>query len=339
MKTKLIIISLIATFTSYAQNAFQDDFSTYTPGLKLDGQGPWTSNSSNGGLGSCGPLNTCFSLVSQAPISYAGWGSSITSVELKNDSDSNGTIFTAITSNVVYFGMVINVTNASGTPQDCFRVSTGNFATAFRLYIRAAGGDTFNVGALKGTTISPTYATGAYNYNQEHLIIFKYSKFAGTNDDILDIFVDPNYANGEPAIPSVSMTNGTDQTGNIDRIAFRQNAGSGTIPTGFAGLISLASTWEDLTFTLGTEQFNSNAITISSNNVKNGILNLQSNVAMDSATLKIISTNGSLIENRKVTIEAATNEINITPIQTKGMYIVELTGTNGKRFTQKILVN
>ena len=130
MKTKVIIIVLIVTFTSYGQNAFQDDFSTYTPGVKLDGQGPWTNNTSNGGLGSCGPLNTCFSLVSQAPISYPDWGSSITSVELKNDSDSNGTIFTPITSNVVYFGLVINVTNASGTPQDCFRVATGNFATA-----------------------------------------------------------------------------------------------------------------------------------------------------------------------------------------------------------------
>ena len=39
MKTKLIMVALIATFTTYAQNAFQDDFSTYTQGVKLDGQG------------------------------------------------------------------------------------------------------------------------------------------------------------------------------------------------------------------------------------------------------------------------------------------------------------
>jgi hypothetical protein len=101
----------------------------------------------------------------------------------------------------------------------------------------------------------------------------------------------------------------------------------------------LALTWADLGFSLGTEQFNSNSIAISSSNVKNGELLLQSNIAMDNATLKIVAINGAVIENKNITVEATTNTIAINPIRSAGIYIVEIATANGKRFTQKIMVN
>ncbi len=335
-KILLSIFAVTASFT-YSQNIFQESFTSYNSNAQLSGQGTWT-NQGPAGLGSCSGI-LCSSLVTSTPISYLGYGSSAKSVELKNDSDSNGTLFTAVTSSNVYVGIVINVTSASGSPQDSFRVSTGAFATSFRLYIRAAGGGTFNVGAVKGSSVTPTYATGAYNYNENHLIIFKYSIFSGTNDDVLNVYVDPSYGAGEPAIPSLSTTSGTDQTGTIKSLAFRQNASSGTIPNGFAGLISVASTWSDLNLNLSKGEFNKNTFAIASNQVSNGILSIKSNVSLENASLSIYDIQGKKVANQTLSLQETVNDIAINPIKNAGVYIVEIVSESNQHFTQKIVVN
>ncbi|WP_293872471.1 T9SS type A sorting domain-containing protein [Flavobacterium sp.] len=337
MKKILLSVLTITAFAVNAQNIFQETFASYNAGMQLSGQGTWT-NQGPAGLGSCSGI-LCSSLVTTTPISYFGYGSSAKSVELKNDSDSNGTLFTSVTSSDVYVGIVINVSSASGSPQDCFRVSTGAFAASFRLYIRAAGGGTFNVGAIKGSSVTPTYATGAYNYNQNHLIIFKYSIFSGTNDDVLNVYVDPTYGAGEPMTPSLSTTSGTDQAGSIKSLAFRQNAASGTIPNGFAGLISVASTWAGLTLNLSNNEFNKNTFTIACNQVNNGVINIKSNVSLDNASLIIYDIQGRKVESKTISLQETVNDVAINPIKNIGVYIVEILSSTNQRFTQKIVVN
>lgn len=336
MKKTLLTIIVFVALSANAQNIFREDFSTFTSSSALNSQNTW-SNQSPSGLGNCSTLN-CATLVTATPISYTGWGNSTKSVELKNDSDSNGKTFTSVTSSDVFIGIVINVSNASGSPQDSFRVTTGAFATSFRMYIRAAGGGTFNVGALKGSSVSPVYATGAYNYNENHLIIFKYSVLSGTNDDILNVYVDPNYSSGVPAIPSLSTTAGTDQTGQIKNITFRQNAATGTVPTGLAGLISVASTWADLSFVpLANEQFTKSTFEINANQANQGLLNIKSDVNLEKASLNIYDIQGRMIENKTISLSENNNEIAIKPISNSGIYIVEIV-SGDKKIAQKIAI-
>ena len=342
MKTKLILVALLATFGTNAQNIFQDDFSTYFSGVDLNNQGNWSNNSSNpGGLGAAIGAIPNNADVLATPVSYPDYGASVNSIKISPDSDGCGTEFPTVTSGDLYVGFILNLTNAqANNNSDFFRVMSGaNFTTTFRLYATPAPG-AFFLGVSKGGNGNQiNFTSNALGYNQDHLVIIKYTQAAGTNDDVISVFVDPIYANGEPSIPTITNNVGLDQCGNLDRLAFRQNWTNG-MPTGNAGLVSVARTWADLTFIpLSTEQFNVNTIAISGNDAKNGQLSITSNVAMENASLKIIALNGAIIENKIITIEATQNSVNITPLNTSGIYIITLTSQNGKRFTQKISVN
>ena len=341
MKTKLILVALMATFGAKAQNIFQDNFSTYFSGVDLNGQGTWSNNSSNpGGLGAAIGAIPNNADVLATPVSYPDYGSSINSIKISPDSDGCGTAFPAVTSGDFYVGFILNLSNAqANNNSDFFRVmSGGNFNTTFRLYATPAPG-AFFIGVSKGGNGNQiNFTPNALAYGQDHLVIIKYAQGSGTNDDLISVYVDPAFAGGEPGTATITNNVGLDQAGNLDRLSFRQNWTNG-MPTGNAGLLSLALTWADLAFSLGTEQFNSNSIAISSSNAKNGELILQSNIAMEHATLKIVAINGAIIENQNIVIEAATNTIAINPIRSAGVYIIEVTSKNGQRFVQKIMVN
>lgn len=341
MKTKLILVALLGTFGANAQNIFQDDFSTYFSGIDLNTQGTWSNNSSNpGGLGVAVGAIPNNADVLATPVSYPVYGSSINSIKISPDSDGCGTAFPAVTSGDLYVGFILNLSNAqANNNSDFFRVMSGsNFNTTFRLYATPAPG-AFFLGVSKGANGNQiSFTSNALAYNQDHLIIIKYNQGFGTNDDLISMYVDPTFAGGEPDVATVTNNVGLDQAGSLDRLSFRQNWTNG-MPTGNAGLLSLALSWADLTFSLGTEQFDANSIAISSTNAKNGELMLQSNIAMDHANLKIIALNGAVLENKNVSIEAATNTIAINPIRSAGIYIVEITNAKGKRFTQKVMVN
>jgi hypothetical protein len=342
MKTKLLLISLIATTFVNAQNIFQDDFATYLTGVDLNNQGTWTNNSSNpGGLGAAVGAIPNNADVLATPISYLNYGTSNNSVKISPDSDGCGTAFPAVTSGDVYVGFVLNLSNAqTNNNSDFFRVMSGNnLNTSFRLYAKPAPG-AFFLGVSKGGNGNQiNFTSNALGYNQNHLIVIKYTQASGTNDDEISVFVDPVYANGEPNIPSITNNVGLDQSGNIDRLVFRQNWTNG-MPTGNAGLVSVGRTWVDLSFfPLSTEQFNTNTIAISGKDAKNGQLSITSDVAMENAFLKIISLQGAVIDNKIISIEANQNSVNISPIIASGIYIIELTSQNGKRLIQKISVN
>ncbi len=341
MKTKLILVALMATFSAHAQNIFQDNFSTYFTGVDLNTQGTWSNNSSNpGGLGAAIGAIPNNADVLATPVSYPDYGSSINSIKISPDSDGCGTEFPTVASGDLYVGFILNLTNAqANNNSDFFRVmSGGNFNTTFRLYATPAPG-AFFLGVSKAANGNQiNFTPNALAYNQDHLVIIKYTQGSGTNDDLISVYVDPAFAAGEPGTATITNNVGLDQAGNLDRLSFRQNWTNG-MPTGNAGLLSLALTWADLGFTLGKEQFNSNSIAISSTNAKNGELILQSNIALDHATLKIITINGAVIENKNIEIEATNNLISINPIRSAGVYIIEVTSKNGQRFVQKIMVN
>ncbi|WP_395053993.1 T9SS type A sorting domain-containing protein [Flavobacterium sp.] len=340
MKKLLLIITLFSVAFLNAQNIFQDDFSTYTSNQQLSGQGTWTNNSSNpGGLGvaTSGGVN---SFVIDNNISYLNYGTSTKSIQIKPNSDGCGRAFTSVSSGSLYVGFVINLSVAqANNNSDFFRILSGdNFNTSCRLYATNAGGGFF-IGVAKGAngnTIS--FTPNSYNYNQNHLVIIKYSQNVGANDDVVSVFVNPIYNSGEPTVPTTSTFSGNDQSGTIDRLSFRQNWTNG-MPTGFVGLVSTSLTWADLTFQpLAVQEFSSSNFTIVSNEVKSGLLSIKSNLTLENVNLNIYDIQGRVLENKTISLNDYENNIQINSITNSGVYIVELVSDKGK-FSQKIVVN
>lgn len=341
-KILLTIITLSATL-SYSQNVFQDSFTSYNSNAQLSGQGTWTNNSSlPGGLGGCVGILCENAQVVNQNISSAGYGISTKAFSLTPSSDGCGTPFTPFTTNGdLYVSMVINISNAQSSPIDFFRVlNGGNFTTTFRMLVQSTGSSTYSIGIRKGDTGNPTvYTANSYNYGTDYLIIFKYTQAAGVNDDTVTLYANANYALGE-AGNAVSATNfaGNDQSGNIDRMSFRQNAGPAGMPTGKVSLISVAKTWETLTFNLSNNQFDKNTFVLSSNQLSNGILSIKSDVFLENAALNIYDITGRKVASTTIRLEEAVNDITINPIRTTGVYIVEILSETNQRFTQKIIV-
>lgn len=340
MKTKLLFLAIIAACSAQGQNLFQDDFSTYNTGVDLHNQGSWTHDSSlPGGLGAAIGAIPNNADVLASPLSYLNYGSSANAVAISPDSDGIGTSFTPITTGDVYVAFVLNLSAAqANNNSDFFRVMSGaNLASSFRLYAINTGFSYF-LATAKGANGNPLATTAlSYNYNEDHLVVVKYSQLPGTNDDVVSLYIDPVFANGVPSSASAVTNTGLDQSGNIDRLAFRMNWTNG-MPTGKAGLVSVATTWEDLGFIpLSTNQFDTNTMIIGTENAKMGMLNIQSAVALPNATIKIYDINGALVNTKSISLEAKTNEVKITPLNSKGVYIIDITDSNGKQFIQKII--
>ncbi len=338
MKKKLLLLALLYSFAMFSQSIFQDNLSNYTTGQTLSGQGTWTNNSSGAGTGACtGAICTNAAVVTPG-FSYTNYGTSTKSLQLLADTDGCGTMFTSVTSGDMYVGFMINVSSAVTSPNDFFRVNNGNsFVTGFRVFIKTITPNTFTIGISKGGSGNAVvYTTNAYAFNQDCLLILKYSQLAGAADDVLNLYVNPVIANGVPATPDATTNLGTDQSGTIDRLVFKQNATS--TPTGRAGLVSVARSWTGLIFpNLSFSQFEKEVFTINGRYAKTGILNINSNTNLENASVSIYSLEGKLLENKNLSLIDSENSIAINPIQNSGVYIISIKG-NGVNFNQKIYI-
>ena len=339
-KVTLLALSLLSFYFSDAQNLFKDDFSTYN-NAQLSGQGTWTNNSSSSGLGLCAGTGCSNATITANAIGYLNYGTSSKSLTITPNSDGVGTFFPAVTTGDVYIALVLNLSAVqANNNSDFFRVASGgNFTTSFRLYAVPAAGGGFNIGTAKGgNTAGTLYSTTSYATNQDHLVVIKYSQLSGGNDDIVSVYVDPVFANGIPATATVTTSAGSDQSGNLDRLFFRLNSTNG-MPTGRAGLVSVARTWADLAFTtLSTSNFEKSTFSVISNDIKSGLLSIKSNIKLEKASLRIFDIQGKNVVTKNVSLFQDTNEIAVNPISNSGIYIIEISGDN-KKFVQKIIVD
>lgn len=338
MNKKLLLLALLNSFVLFSQTIFQDNLSNYTTGQTLNGQGTWTNNSSSAGTGACTGAICTNATVLTPGFSYTNYGTSTKSLQLLADTDGCGSIFTSVTSGDMYVGFMINISSSVTSPNDFFRVNNGNsFVTGFRVFIKTVSASTYTIGISKGAAGNAVvYTTTIYPFNQDNLLILKYSQLAGAGDDILNLYVNPVIANGVPATPDATTSSGTDQSGTIDRLVFRQNATA--TPTGRAGLVSVARSWTGLIFpNMSVTQFGKEVFTINSKNAKNGLLTINSNANLENASLSIYSLDGKLLENITISLIDSENSIAINPIQNGGVYIVSIKG-NGVNSNQKIYV-
>ena len=342
MKKLLLIITIIISNTLQAQIIFQDDFSTYISNQQLSGQGTWTNNSSNpGGLATCAGFNCQNSKIQDFALTYPNYGSSTKSLETTIDLDAVGRPFTVTNSGSIYISFVVNFSNAvlnpgGSTSQDFFRVmSGGNFNTSMRI-------GAFKVGSSFQLFIQKSGGTKVFStdlaFNQNHLVVLKYTFNPGTTDDLVSLFVNPDVSQSEPTttITTSSLANGeTDYATGIDRLNFRSNWS--TIPTGHISLVKTSTSWSSLLLN-NTNFTSSNNFEVITNASKRGFLTIKSSSVIQNATFSIYNIEGKLIENKTISLNESENNIQINSITNSGIYIVELVSEKGK-FSQKIVVN
>ena len=342
MKKTLLLLFVLTIGFSNAQNIFKENFSTYTTDTQLSGQGVWTNNSSNaGGLGGCAGFACQNAKVIANPISYPFYGvQTNNSFELKPDVDGCGRSFIPVATGEFHVGMVLNLTSAPATTtNDFFRVmSGGNFNSVFKIYAKSSGSG-YVIGISKGASATISFTNTVLSYNQNSLLTIKYFILPGTSDDVLQLQLNYNFTTTILVPPDVSINSGTDQTGSIDRMTFRQNTATG-IPTGRVGLVSASTTLNGLLFEpLSTSEFSQNSFKINSFKAGNGILTINSEVNLNKATLTIYTILGTIIESKKIALKQNTNDIAINALTNTTAYIIEIVTENGSRFAQKIVVN
>jgi hypothetical protein len=344
MKTKLLFSCLLSSTFLFAQNIFKDDLLTYTPGQVLSGQGSWTNNSTTGGLGSCAGIGCTNATVDNRVMSYLNYGSTTKALTILPNKDGIGReLIPSITNGDLYIGMVLNLTNAFINANDFFRVVNGAISSVgFRMYAEDTGESNgkYKIGIKKAALGNSTeFASDLLNYNSDNLIILKYTFGPNVSDDILSVYINPVYANGEPMTSSATTNVGEDQANDIDRVAFRLNQNV-AMPTGAVSLISVARTWFDLGFIpLAINEYDNKPLTIISTQAKNGILAIDSNRAINNATLNIYTITGQLLEKQMISLEPTSNEIIINPIATSSIYLIEVIEITGKKQVQKIIIN
>ena len=343
MIKKVLLLAILNSFAMFSQLDINEDFSTFTVGQPLSGQGTWTNNSSlSGGLGSCTGFGCLSSSIVNNNLSYPNYGSVSKALSISSNQDAVGTTFTGISGGTFYLSFVVNFSSAVNDPlnsnsQDFFRVmSSGNYNTAFRMGAYNSGG---------GFIIFIQKASGAkvysniLSFNQSHLLVMKYVFNPGTNDDSVSLFVNPDVSIAEPLNPIQTSDGGginyPDYLGAIDRMNFRSNWS--TIPTGFIGMVKGAKGWGSL---LNTSTFQSNSgFVINGKEAKNGILIINSNRNIASALLNIYDIQGKKLESKNVSLNDSMNEVSINNLNISGTYIVEIIENSGGKFVQKIIVN
>lgn len=349
MKKITLLFALCFSFAVQAQLIFQDDFSSYTTNTELSGQGLWSNSpiAPNVGIGACLPLSsssTCSgSKVLDQAISYLNFGSSSKAIEIGPYRDGVAHIVNpAVTSGDFYVGMVLNLNTAplaSASPVDFMRVINGDATqVCFRLIVKDAGFG-YNIGIRKGASANATvYTDDLYNYGENVLVIIKYSHLDGFDDDVVRLYVNPDFAAGEPLNPNVFTATGFDQSGNIDRVAFRLNFNvPDSMPTGFAGLVSAATNWQGLGFLpLATNSFEANALFASTNNTNNH-LEIQSKNNLQNVQLTLYAAQGNMVEKQRINIASGNTSVQLKSKLSTGLYVLTLKDENGFEYRQKIM--
>lgn len=355
MKKTLLFLTLLVISLSQGQNIFKDDFMSLTVGTPLHGQGLWShiNDPANGGygVGGCVPVTSgqpCFSanLLSNN-VSYLNYGTSSVTLEIAGQLDGVGhPISPVVTDGNLYVSMVLNVATAPAlaTGVDFFRVVNGDTPfVCFRMIVVDNGtGAGFKIGIKKGPSNSPyVFTNNIYSYSVDNLVVLKYSHLADVADDVLNLYANPDYAVGEPTSPTITTNVGTDQSDNIDRLAFRLNFNNvDTIPTGYAGLVSASKDWFGLGFVpLALDQFENKPLIILGNNAKKGSISVTTGRSIADATMNIYTITGALIEKQIISLNNTINEISINPITSNGVYIIEIIEKSNKKQIQKITIN
>lgn len=188
--------------------------------------------------------------------------------------DVNKELKTLVNSGSLYAAFLINV-SAAQTAGDYFYhfgVTPSNTSSFFgRVFVKNNDANTILVGlSIASTTAS--YSNVSLAKNQTHLVIVKYTFIAGSNNDRVDLYVNPSDLATEPNTPFLSVTATTSEastTSGLGTAALRQGASS-SAPTLAVDGIRVATTWSNAITPSATVESNPTSVSGLTYTVGNG---------------------------------------------------------------------
>ena len=264
-KSLLLAATIVCNTWASAQVIYETNFSTDTVGRNLSGQNGWSNSSNSGypGSGDCAGLGCLRAQVQTDTLVSPIWGyfagRTLRAVRFEPNQDAVGHFFrgrgNALPDNAafeaypagtkIYASFLAQFSNApvSTTNGQFLRFNGDTYSVGMRLYVQKSATNKLRFGIEKngGSTNSRFTANYDYDLNRTYLFVLKYEVVAGTDNDIISLYLNPT-AGSEPTTPLLTVPAGTDY--NIDRIMFYLNQANA--PTGkFSGL-RITKTWNDL---------------------------------------------------------------------------------------------
>jgi hypothetical protein len=243
----LFILFILSSSFTFAQSILLQEYFNYPVGTLV-------STLTNFNLRSAG--STFKQTISSKVLTYSGYGGSGVgkSDSLTYDGDDYSRDFavyagsgqpipaSAVTTGSVYFSALVNV-QTTGAVGDYFLSFHWNNTFNGKIFVQN-NGTGFSFGTGKNTAV---YETTVRNYNTTYLVVVKYTFNSGTNDDAIDMWVNPGSLTTEPA--SVApFNNVTDAVRGdyaaIGGVAIRQGGTAPAIPPKvYVAGIRVATNW------------------------------------------------------------------------------------------------
>lgn len=210
----------------------EEDFNM-TEGTELVGQNGWEQ----------GIAGTYKAEISSSGLAYPNYTTSALSKAASFQALSNRVQkkFTGTLSDSYYYSFLINVSSAGSG--DFFIGLFSGSAFRGRAYLKAEG-DGFQIGLAKTTSGVVNYTNGSpLSYGTTHLVIVKYEFVAGSANDIVSLYLNPDLSGNEPTTATIGKLtdSGNDASANVLAIQARENAGSFIIDG-----IKIGRSWSEL---------------------------------------------------------------------------------------------
>jgi hypothetical protein len=337
MKKVILFFLLVpVTISSFSQNIFTDDYSSFNL-AKIDGQGGWSaaSPSLGNGSGACAGVGCLPVKVVTQTMTFPNFISSTQALNpvdgvLATGDGPGKSLGGAVNSGGIYVALLVNFTQpAAGTSpngnKQVVRLMDNNFTTATRIYIKQFATGAFQIGLDKNGSAT-NYSSNTFSYGVDHLIILKY-KFntASSTDDVAALFVDPDLTQPEPAA-TVSIT-GTADAASITRVVFPWNSTS-LIPSGFIGAVSVAKDWSITSLPIAgisnislSKTQNSKAVlkyTVDNNSDFKEFLVQQSNTQTNFKTVATIASEGNKTYSQEISLAKGVNYVKLIAVEKNG---------------------
>lgn len=228
-------------FAPAVPTLFMEENFAYPTGTALTTVG-WTAHSSAG----TNPI-----LVSDTGLTYTNYPPVLNySATMATSGEDINRTFSAQALGNVYSSLLINVTSAQTTGDYFYHLSSSPLNTQHyrgRVFIQKdSATDNFRIGIANGGAVGTAVWTGYnYVYGQTYLLLLKYEMVPGANNDLVHLWVNPDFSGAEPA-PLLTATDAiTSEPANIGSVILRQGSATATAALKVDG-IRVTNDWAKL---------------------------------------------------------------------------------------------
>lgn len=221
-----------------ATTFIQEDFN-YEAGTNLTANG-WTAHSTGSN-----PI-----VVGTGSLGYPNYPpfSGNKAVTMNTGEDVNR-LFTGQTSGAVYTAFVATITSASTTGDYFYHLCSNPINSSFyrgRLFVQKDASNNLRFGVSNAGAVGTAQFTGySYSLNTPYLFLLKYELIDGANNDIVKLWVNPDFSGSEPAAQVTTNDAITSEPSNIGAIALRQGGTSSGAAFEIDG-IRVTNDWAEL---------------------------------------------------------------------------------------------